>query len=107
MDVRILFPILFLGLFSCSESIKEMDNYDVTTHLSGVKFYEQRCAICHGTDGKLGLSDAKDLSKSNLSDKDVENIINDGKNGMPPFGHTIESDSTLIELIEHIKLLRE
>jgi len=107
MDVRILFPIVLLGLFSCSESVEKMDNSDVSTHLSGMKFYEQRCAVCHGNDGKLGVSDAKDLSKSNLSDKEVENIINKGKNGMPPFQHTIESDSTLIELIEHIKLLRE
>lgn len=106
MDVRSLIPIVLFGLFSCSESIEKMDN-NVSTHLSGVKFYEQRCAVCHGHDGKLGVSDAKDLSKSDLSDEGVKDIVNKGKNGMPPFEHTIESDSTLIELVEHIKLLRK
>lgn len=107
MDVRLLIPILLLGFFSCSESVEKFDNNDTPKHLSGTTFYEQRCAVCHGNDGKLGVSDAKDLSESDLSDEEVKNIINKGKNGMPPFEHTIESDSTLIELVEHIKLLRK
>lgn len=107
MDVRSLIPILLLGFFSCSESVEKFEKEDTPKHLSGSTYYEQRCAVCHGHDGKLGVSDAKDLSKSDLSDEGVKDIINKGKNGMPPFEHIIESDSTLIELVEHIKLLRK
>jgi len=107
MDVRILIPLLVLGFSSCSESVEKFDKNDTNKHLSGVKFYEQRCVVCHGPDGKLGVSEAKDLSTSKLNNIEIEKIVNDGKGAMPPFKHTIESDSTLIELVEHIKTLRE
>lgn len=107
MDVRFLIIAISVVLFSCSESVDRTDSNEASKHLSGSKFYDQRCAICHGEDGSLGVSEAKDLSKSNLANKQIEEIINKGKGAMPPFKQTIESDSTLIELIEHIKTLRE
>ncbi len=76
-------------------------------YLSGKKFYEQRCEICHGTDGKLGASSAKDLSKSALNSGEMEELIKNGKGAMPAFEHSIESDSTLYELIEHLTSLRK
>lgn len=107
MDVRLIGFILCLGLVGCSDSVENMDEKGTLTHVSGTKFYQQRCDVCHGPDGKLGVSEAKDLSKSTISDKQIEKIIKYGQGSMPPFEHAIESDSTLIELVEHIKSLRE
>lgn len=107
MDVRLIGLLLLVCLFSCSESTEKLKDEVEPKHLSGVKFYEQRCTVCHGPDGKLGVSDAKDLSKSTLTEKQIEDIIKSGKGAMPPFEHAIESDSTLIELVEHIKTLIE
>jgi mono/diheme cytochrome c family protein len=107
MDVRLIGLLILVGLFSCSESTERLKDEVVRKHLSGVKFYDQRCTVCHGPDGKLGVSDAKDLSISTLTEKQIEDIIKNGKGSMPPFEHAIESDSTLIELVEHIKMLRE
>lgn len=107
MDVRIVIILVLFGFYSCSESVEKFEEREKPKHLSGSKFYEQRCAVCHGEDGKLGVSEAKDLSKSKMSDAQIENIVNKGQGGMPPFAHTIESDSTLIELVEYIKSLRE
>ncbi len=106
MDVRVLF-FLCLGLVSCTDSVENGVLEDEKTHIEGGKFYEQRCSVCHGPDGKLGVSEAKDLSISTLSNNKIEEVIKDGKGAMPPFGHSIESDSTLIELIEYVKSLRE
>lgn len=107
MDVRSVIFVLFFGLAACSESSEELTLEDTPKHLSGEKFYQQRCDVCHGPDGKLGVSDAKDLSKSTITDKQIKNYINKGQGAMPPFEHAIEADSTLIELIEYVKLLRE
>lgn len=107
MDVKLFIVLICFGLSSCSEPIEKLENDKTPKHIGGKKFYEQRCAICHGEDGKLGVSEAKDLSKSEMIDQQLKEIIKTGKGVMPPFGHTIESDSTLIELVEHIKTMRD
>lgn len=107
MDVRLIGVILFLGLAGCSDPIEKIGEEVNSTYLNGAKFYQQRCDVCHGSDGRLGVSEAKDLSKSTLTDNQIEKIIKHGQGSMPPFEHAIESDSTLIQLVEHIKSLRE
>ena len=107
MDVKLIGFLLCLGLVGCSDSTDKLDKKEIPKHLSGFKFYQQRCDVCHGPDGRLGVSEAKDLSKSTITDKQIRKIINGGKGAMPPFEYAIESDSTLIELVGHIKSLRE
>ncbi len=43
-----------------------------------------KCALCHGTDGKLMIAQAPDLSKSRLSLNDRIALITYGKSTMPP-----------------------
>lgn len=107
MDVKLIAIVVLFGFFSCSEPVEKMDNNASPQHQSGIKFYQQRCDVCHGADGKLGASDAKDLSKSSITEEQIKNIINRGQGAMPPFEHAIESDSTLIELVDHVKSLRK
>ncbi|RSK51005.1 c-type cytochrome [Hymenobacter rigui] len=35
---------------------------------AGKVLYTRNCAVCHGTDGKLGLNGARDLTQSNLNE---------------------------------------
>ena len=54
--------------------------------LSNAKaIYTHLCANCHGEDGKLGKGGAKDLTISNLSTLQKEEIITNGKGLMPSF----------------------
>jgi mono/diheme cytochrome c family protein len=46
-----------------------------TPEEKGENLYVLNCASCHGEDGKLGSSGAKDLSVSKLNDKQIEKII--------------------------------
>ena len=55
MDVRLIGIVLFFGLLACSESTEKLTEEKTRKHLSGVKFYQQRCDVCHGPDGKLGV----------------------------------------------------
>ena len=48
------------------------------------KGYEQKCALCHGNDGKLGRSGAPDLTTSKMNPAERERIIRYGKGLMPP-----------------------
>lgn len=51
----------------------------------GKLVYERNCALCHGTDGRLGSGGAKDLSVSRLDLSSRVALISYGGNGMTPF----------------------
>jgi cytochrome c553 len=52
---------------------------------NGEQIYAAACISCHGTDGKLGLAGAKDLTLSTLSHAEKTSIISSGKGSMTPF----------------------
>ena len=65
-----------------------------------------RCASCHGEDGKLGMSGAKDLSSSKLNEKEIGVILKNGKNGMPSFGESLNLNQQEA-LVVHVLSLRK
>jgi mono/diheme cytochrome c family protein len=75
--------------------------------LSGKELYLQNCAVCHGDDGKLGTSGAKDLTQSTLSDNEVIKRINEGKNAMPPMKEALETKENISAVAEYIKGMRK
>jgi cytochrome c6 len=102
-----LFP-LFLLFFSCqtgSESTKEISQQ--TPAEQGASLYTMHCAQCHGEDGKLGSSGAKDLSISKLSDQKIRQLITNGKGAMPPMKALLETDTNIQLVLSHIKALRK
>jgi len=64
--------------------------------------YASNCASCHGLDGKLGLSGAKNLQESTLSYEQKFEILKYGKNAMPGYGKQL-SDEQIEALITHIE----
>jgi uncharacterized membrane protein SirB2 len=50
----------------------------------GKALYENNCVLCHGGDGKLGMSGAQDISKSQLDHAAMVDIILKGRGNMPP-----------------------
>ncbi|MBL7910731.1 MAG: cytochrome c [Bacteroidia bacterium] len=49
----------------------------------GKALYEANCNLCHGADGKLGMSGAKDLTASVMDIAAIKEIITHGKGAMP------------------------
>lgn len=52
---------------------------------SGKVLFNKNCAVCHGSDGKLGLNGAHDLSKSNLNTTGRVYMVTQGLGKMPSF----------------------
>jgi cytochrome c5 len=73
---------------------------------SGVELYEMNCKTCHGADGTAGLSGAKNLQISTLSDTEINDIINNGKNSMPAYGKSFSKEE-ISSLVEYTKTLRK
>lgn len=70
-----------IGEVSHSKKVKA-DNTGIAQN-DGKALYENNCAVCHGGDGKLGASGAKDLSATALDLAGIKTIILNGKGAMP------------------------
>jgi mono/diheme cytochrome c family protein len=96
-------PVLFS---SCEQSIEEIEKLPETER--GKALYDAKCASCHGEDGTLGSSGAKDLSQSTLTDVEIKNsILNGNEKGMPPFKDQLGAEENLKLLVAYVKSLRK
>ena len=53
--------------------------------INGKQIFTEKCALCHGGDGKLGVSGAKDLSVTQLAHAGIVDIVTNGKNTMAAY----------------------
>ncbi len=83
-----IFVLLSLAMivFACADKKGKIASIDAK------KLYKQQCVICHGIDGKLGLNNSKDLTKSALTMDERIQIIKNGKGAMTPFGAILSAD---------------
>ncbi|MEL6123293.1 MAG: cytochrome c [Bacteroidota bacterium] len=58
----------------------------------GKLIYKQYCTVCHGADGKLAVSGAKDLSMSKISLEERINQVTNGKGLMTPYKDILSED---------------
>ena len=61
----------------------------------GMAVFRQYCITCHGSDGKLGLNGAKDLTVSPLTNEERINIITNGRKMMTPFKEVLSPEEIL------------
>lgn len=109
MDVRYTLVLgLICLLVSCSgagdsyvESEKDYGPPD------GELLYLNNCASCHGIDGKLGVSGARDLASIELDTSEIYKIIVEGKNLMPPFGYILTTEEERNAVVKQVISLRE
>ena len=109
MVLRILtFSSLLFVLFGCQGAAKNENIQEQESPTEkAASLYSMHCAQCHGEDGKLGASGAKDLSQSRLSDAAILQIIKKGKNAMPPMEALLENAENIELVAQHIKGLRK
>lgn len=112
---KILLLFAFLALISCSSASDEIEqraaasrdkhNSDAPAAPDGMSIFRKNCVACHGADGKLGLSGAKDLSASELPLDARISIITNGKNLMTPF-KALLSEAEIKAVAEYTLTLR-
>ena len=84
---KILVLSAFMVLvFSCA------DKSNQKAIAEGKKIFKQNCVICHGTNGKLGLNNSKDLTISVLKKDERVSIIKNGKGTMTAFGSILSAE---------------
>lgn len=71
---------------------------------AGKLIYNEKCAVCHGSDGKLGSSGAKDLTATSLNAEEQKAMIANGKNAMPGFKEAL-TDEQIEAVVEYVQSL--
>ena len=78
-----------VALFACKEGTEETV---VPVELAEAgRLYQQKCALCHGGDGRLKASGAPDLTLSTMNHAERTRIIRYGKGLMPPQGNVLSA----------------
>ena len=78
----------------------------------GKAIFTSKCALCHGPDGRgntsigksLKIADLHSADVQKLSDADLETVITNGKNKMPPFKGKL-TDAQILQVISYIRTL--
>ncbi|MFN5879738.1 MAG: c-type cytochrome [Flavobacteriales bacterium] len=55
----------------------------------------------------MGVSGAKDLTTSTMNEEQIEKIIRDGKNGMPPMKSLLGSDENIKSVTDYVKSMNK
>jgi uncharacterized membrane protein SirB2 len=79
---------------------------EVSAVNEGEVIYKEKCALCHGIDGKQQTNGAKDLSTSKLTKDETMEQIKAGKGLMPSF-KDVFNDQQLNALTEYVEGLRK
>ncbi len=74
--------------------------------LDGAAIFRKYCVTCHGSNGKLGMSGAKDLSVSALSLEDRVALITNGRGLMASY-RDILSEEQIKAVAEYTLQLRQ
>lgn len=83
---------LIVVSFSLAYKAKEAKAGKKIAAVSGKEIYTEKCVLCHGDNGKLGLNGSKDLSVTQLPHAAIIEIINTGKNGMAPYKNVLSQE---------------
>jgi cytochrome c6 len=84
----IIFIAVLFAVVGCQETPQQAPNSNTdkpATVASGAEIYKTKCAMCHGSDGNLGIGGAKKLTESQLDLAALKTQIKKGKGTMPPF----------------------
>ena len=89
-----------LALSCGNNSTENLKNKSV-----GFPLYEAHCVSCHGSDGKLCVLGAKDLSVSVMTKEQMTGIITNGKSTMTPFSN-IMTPEEISSVADHVQTLK-
>lgn len=101
--------VLSYGLAEMNKKAKtgpKVDTSSISDPITAGKLiYTNSCVTCHGSDGKLNLSGAKDLSLTQLSAEEQKTAIRNGKNAMP--GYKDLSNEQLDAVVQYVATLKQ
>ena len=93
-----------LALIGCGGGAEKGPAGAETT--DGAAIFRKYCVTCHGANGKLGLSGAKDLSVSSLSLEDRIAVVTNGRGLMASYRETL-TEAQIKAVVEYTLQFKE
>ncbi len=95
--------LLITGAFGLAEVYHKRkaipkDTIEIASN-DGKALYENNCKLCHGSDGKLGMAGAKDITATVLDIEAIKAVIKHGKNAMPAAAVNDEQANAIAEYV--------
>ena len=110
MKKLLFFLCLSAALISCSGGPKEENNGSQAAasvpDLPGKAIFLEKCRVCHGTDGQLGVSGAANLAISTLTVDEKVQVITNGRRGMASWKDQLTADQ-IKEVAEYVQTLKQ
>jgi mono/diheme cytochrome c family protein len=79
---------------------------------SGASIFKTKCASCHGTNGagtatghSLNVVDLRSAVVQGHSDAQLEQVVKNGKDNMPPFSGTL-TDQQISDVVFHVRTFK-
>jgi len=94
------------GLAEMSKKQKSKTMENISSSINGQELFNASCTSCHGSDGKLQLNGAADLSISSMDLPARIEIITKGKGLMTQFGGTL-NDEQIKAVAEYSQSLKK
>jgi mono/diheme cytochrome c family protein len=88
------------GLAEVQKKKREKGEIVAAENVNGMEIYKGKCVVCHGDNGKAGLSGASDLSATTLSADSMKQIILHGRNTMVPVDVTEAQAAAVAAYVE-------
>jgi mono/diheme cytochrome c family protein len=82
--INALFFFSLIALFACnSVEAHDAETSEAPRLQNTQQLYKIKCGICHGSNGKLMIGGAPDLTLTELNQAEIVALINYGKGTMP------------------------
>jgi cytochrome c6 len=102
---RTIAAIVLLTVYSCSLSAQSFN---------AAQQFKQKCAMCHGADGKtpttlgknIGSPDLSSEKVQKMSDKDLHEVIRHGKDKMPSYEKAF-GDKNIDLMVKHVRSIKK
>lgn len=109
--VAVFLIVMSYGLAEMNKKAKTGAKVDTSAIedpiIAGKLIYANKCAQCHGQIGNGGVSGAKDLSLTKLTDDEKKLLIRSGKNAMPGFKEDVLTDADLNAVVQYVATLKQ
>lgn len=103
MKMAVMICCIALIMVACGTG-NATHSSDNSTADPGTAIFLTNCVMCHGRDGNLGLSGAKDLTQSTLSKEEMIAVVTHGRGGMASFEKML-STQEIGEVVDHVRTL--
>lgn len=107
MDLKRILPFTFvLGLLviACGNGSTASAPPLEEKAPTGKELFALHCTLCHGSNGKLGINGAKDLSVSVLTPEEMAALVANGKGAMMPYKNVMTAKQ-IEAVVQHVRTL--